>query len=104
MTQKRDTSRRLTFAEVNAAAVTHIPRIVTRLLPGGRPEGAEYVVRNPRRADNKPGSFKINLKTGKWQDFATGDKGGDIISLVSFLDNINPPKALDAVARMVGMA
>ena len=36
---------------------------------------------NPRRADRHLGSFQINVRTGKWADFATGDRGGDLISL-----------------------
>ena len=46
-------------------------------------EGHEYVARNPTRADRRPGSFKINLRTGRWADFATGDKGGDPVSLAA---------------------
>ena len=30
----------------------------------------EYVALNPTRADKRAGSFKINLQTGRWADFA----------------------------------
>jgi hypothetical protein len=53
-------------------------------LPGGKVIGAEYVVRNPKRDDRRPGSFRINLRTGRWADFATDDRGGDLISLVAW--------------------
>jgi hypothetical protein len=62
-----------------------LPRLLERWLPGGRIEGAEYVARNPKRHDQRPGSFKVNLATGRWADFATGDKGGDPISLAAYL-------------------
>jgi hypothetical protein len=35
--------------------------------------------------DQNPGSFSINVRTGRWADFATGDKGGDVISLAAYL-------------------
>ena len=73
------------FAAVNRAALARLPDILRRWLPGGRVEGHEYVVRNPRRADRRPGSFKINLATGRWGDFATGDRGGDVVSLAAYL-------------------
>lgn len=59
-------------------------------LPGGRKEGPEYVVVNPTRTDMKRGSFKINLRTGKWADFAAGNdaNGGDLISLYAYLKGL----------------
>ena len=69
------------FDRVNAAALRNADAVLRGLLPDGRREGAEWVACNPRRPDRKPGSFKINLNTGKWGDFATPDKGGDLVSL-----------------------
>ena len=43
------------------------------------------MARNPTRPDRRPGSFKINLTTGRWADFATGDRGGDPVSLAAYL-------------------
>jgi hypothetical protein len=43
---------------------------------------------NPRRVDRHPGSFRINLASGKWADFAVDAKGGDLISLVAYLKDI----------------
>ena len=73
------------FARLHRAALGRLPEILARWLPGGRIEGREYVVRNPKRLDQRPGSFKVNLDTGRWGDFATGDKGGDPISLAAYL-------------------
>ena len=55
--------------------------LLMSLLPFGKREGQEYVALNPTRHDNKQGSFSVNLISGKWADFATGDSGGDIVSL-----------------------
>ena len=62
------------FDRVNRAAIHRLTEILERWLPDGRVEGREYVARNPTRADRRPGSFKVNLDTGRWADFATGDE------------------------------
>ncbi len=74
-------SQSLSFEVVNKAALSELPRLLRRWLPDGRIRCDEYVALNPTRADRRPGSFKINLRTGRWADFATGDGGGDVISL-----------------------
>ena len=91
------------FRSINQAAVPALPAILARLLPGGKITGGEYVVRNPTRADHRPGSFKINVRTGHWADFATGDRGGDLISLVAYLENCPHVEAARRLARMLGL-
>jgi hypothetical protein len=91
------------FARVNRAALGRLTDILARWLPGGRVEGREYVVKNPRRRDQRPGSFKVNLATGRWADFATGDKGGDPISLAAYLAGCNQVEAARRVAAMLGI-
>lgn len=78
-------SGRVDFDRVNAGALSAALAVVSGLLPDGRQEGAEWVARNPNRPDRKPGSFKVNLNTGKWGDFATGDHGGDLVSLAAYV-------------------
>lgn len=92
------------FAAVNRAALGRLPDILARWLPGGRIEGREYIVRNPRRRDHRPGSFKINIDTGRWADFATGDKGGDPISLAAYLAGCSQIDAARQLAVMLGIA
>ena len=94
----------LDFAEINRAALARLDDIVRRWLPGGRIEGREYVVHNPRRHDQRPGSFKVNLQTGKWADWASGDKGGDPISLAAFLFGLRQVEAAQRLAEMLGLA
>jgi hypothetical protein len=65
--------------------MTFLPALAARWLPSGRRCGAEWVALNPRRPDRRPGSFKVNLQSGLWADFATGDRGGDVISLAAYL-------------------
>jgi hypothetical protein len=78
----------ISFETVNRAAIAALPAILARLVPGGKIVAREYIVRNPTRADRHPGSFKINIRTGHWADFATGDKGGDPVSLVAYLERM----------------
>jgi len=82
-------ARREPFANLSRRACNIMPRLCARWLPGGRRLGNEWVARNPRRSDRQLGSFKVNLLTGRWADFATGDKGGDPISLLAYLRSIS---------------
>ena len=95
--------RRIAFDRIADAARNSADAIVTRWLPDGRREGREWVARNPRRADGRPGSFKVNLGSGRWGDFATGDKGGDLIALAAFLFDLKQDEAARCVAEMVGV-
>jgi hypothetical protein len=97
---RTDTDR---FARVNAAAEPVLEVLVRRWLPDGRREGAEWVSRNPRRDDRTPGSFKVNMRTGKWCDFATGDRGGDVIALAAFLHGLTQGEAARELARTLGL-
>lgn len=91
------------FRAINAAAVPALPAILGRLLPGGTVEGREYSALNPCRADRRVGSFKVNLRSGRWADFATGDKGGDVVSLVAYIESIGQAEAARRLAHMLGM-
>jgi len=53
--------------------------------------------------DRNPGSFSVNLRTGKWADFATGDAGGDPVSLAAYVLNISQIEAARVIAGMVGV-
>src|ERR1700745_1807984 len=86
-------SRRAFFDDVNRAALASFSILVARWLPDGRREGNEWTARDPRRADRLLGSFSINLRTSKWANFATGDKGGDPISLAAFLGGLSQSEA-----------
>lgn len=95
--------RRIAFARIAEAALARSGEIVSRWLPDGRREGAEWVARNPTRSDHRAGSFKVNLRTGRWGDFSTGDKGGDLIALAAFLFGLDMGDAARRVAEMVGV-
>jgi hypothetical protein len=90
------------FGDINKAALASGRPLLERLLPGGKFRGLEYVVRNPRRNDDRPGSFSINYRTGQWGDFATADTGGDLISLVAYVKGMEQSEAARELADMVG--
>jgi len=83
-------------------ALHQAKRLVLAWLPNGRLEGREWVALNPTRADTKPGSFKINLATGEWADFATGDSGLDLVSLKAYLDGLSQLEAAFLVETEIG--
>jgi putative DNA primase/helicase len=74
------------FEQVNRLALAAYPDLLTKWCPGGKVVGGkEYKALNPTRADKTIKSFSINIHNGKWGDFATGDEGGDPISLYAYL-------------------
>jgi len=91
------------FEAINQAALAAFPAVLARLLPRGKAVGRELLALNPRRADRNLGSFKINRYTGKWCDFASGDKGGDPISLVAYLADVSQGDAARLLAQMLGL-
>jgi hypothetical protein len=93
----------INFATVNAVARANLLQILERWLPGGQCQGGEYVALNPNRHDRHLGSFRINLRTGRWADFATDDRGGDVISLAAFLFGLTQAEAARKLAKMLGV-
>ena len=91
------------FDGINAAALRQARSLLPALIPGGKFRSLEYVVRNPRRADKNPGSFTSNYKTGEWGDFATNDKGGDLISLLAYVRDVSQGDAARELAEKLGV-
>lgn len=94
---------RIDFERVNRAALASLPALLRRWLPDGRVQGNEYVARNPNRADRRPGSFSINLTTGRWADFATNEQGGDVVSLAAYLAGTGQAEAARQLSEMLGV-
>ena len=62
-------------------AILKNPSIIAKHLPDGKQEGPEYRCANI--FGGKGESFAINLNTGLWSDFATGESGASLIDLVA---------------------
>jgi putative DNA primase/helicase len=92
------------FAAVNRKALAVLRGLVQEWAPGGKFEGDEYVVKNPARHDQNPGSFKINIQTGHWGDFIPGGvTGGDPISYYAYLNKLDQGEAAKCVGAKVGV-
>lgn len=91
------------FDAINDAARAVLPTLLSRWLPGGKLSGREYTALNPRRADRRLGSFRVNVVTGRWSDFAMKDRGGDPISLAAYLSGLTQYEAAAELANMLGI-
>lgn len=95
----------LDFDGINRAAIGALPVLLARWLPDGHRHGRRWVARNPTRNDRKPGSFSIDLTTGKWGEFSNiaPAAGGDVVSLYAYLRNIGQGDAARELARLLGI-
>lgn len=75
---------------------------IISLLPGGKIEGNSYIALNPTRADKNLGSFRIDLATCRWIDFASSDRGGDIVSLCAYIKGLSQYQAAQYLLGMTG--
>lgn len=94
--------RKIDFKLLKTNANRQLEAILRQLLPGGRKDGREWVSLNPTRDDRNLGSFRINLETGLWADFATSERGGDIISLIAYLEGCRQYEAAKKLIILLG--
>ncbi|MCA5965446.1 DUF927 domain-containing protein [Pseudomonas sp. P129] len=99
------TKKRPSFAQVKSAALRNIDKVMAHWLPNGKrvDGGKEYTAPNPTRTDKRAGSLKISISKGTWSDFATGDKGGDLIDLVRYIDGGTDVEACNKLADLLGV-
>lgn len=90
---------KIDFKAVADSALSAADNLLVEWLPGGRYDGAEYVALNPTRADRRLGSFRINVRTGSWCDFAVDDSGGDLVALYAYLFSVSQAEAARAVSE-----
>lgn len=75
---------RLGIAEIKPQLVRRMGELVAQLCPGARREGDHWVAPNPRRAEERGGSF-IVWKNGAWKEYDAGDaEKGDVIDLIIY--------------------
>jgi putative DNA primase/helicase len=91
----------LNFAAVNRAALPRLPELVARWLPGGKLIRSEWTCATLRGGVGN--SCRVNLRTGRWADFATGEKGGDPVSLAAAVAGLPQKEAARNLAAMLGM-
>ncbi|MCK7577252.1 MAG: hypothetical protein MZV65_16375 [Chromatiales bacterium] len=93
---------RIDIKDTAARALVASEAVCRHWLPEGKRQGHEWVSVNPTRADKTPGSFSVNLDTGQWADFATDDRGGDLVALVAYLDGTHQGDAARVLAEWLG--
>ena len=96
-------TRKIAFRGIAEASLAAADTLVPRWLPEGRREGAEWIATNPTRADKRRGSFKVNLRTGRWSDFAVDASGGDLTSLAAYLFHLKQGQAAIRIADALGI-
>ena len=69
------------FDVINQAALSNLPALLAGWFPAGKMQGKEYVLGDLSGAPG--GSLSINVRTGTWKDFSSGEGGSDPISLVA---------------------
>ena len=79
----------------------HIYAICNDWLSHGSKQGNWWVCTTPWRQDTKP-SLGVSLTTGRWQDFATGDRG-DMLDLSMRLFGDTLAETIDGFAEMLGL-
>jgi hypothetical protein len=92
----------INFEAIGRAALPHLEAICRRWLPGGVRVGREWTCGS--LSGEAGTSCKVNLQSGRWADFATGQRGGDIISLAAAIHHLTQGQAARRVARMLGFA
>lgn len=101
--KKNHYSKRIDYKKVGVLLLQETDAIIRAFGLRGVIQGNEFKAYNPTRNDAHLGSFKINLATGKWADFATGDSGGDLISLFAYLKDIPQHVAAITLAQHFGI-
>ena len=96
--------KKLDFKKINSLALAQAESIVSHYAPDGKLNGREWVARNPNRNDSHTGSFSINVDTGVWCDFATDDKGGDLVSYVAYVLRLSQGDAYKTLAHYLGVS
>lgn len=82
---------RIDFPRVAAHLLARAEILVPSWLPCGKRRGSEWVCGD---LHGEPGdSCSVNLLSGKWSDFATGDKGGDLVSLYAAIHSLSQAEA-----------
>jgi predicted P-loop ATPase len=88
------------FAELAAALLDRAPTLVPQWLPGGKRAGHEWICANLGGGEGR--SLSVNLVTGRWADFGSEDKGGDLISLYAAIHGLNNGPAARQLMQDLG--
>lgn len=74
--------------------------LLQTLLPGGELIGKEFTAGSLN--GERGNSLKYNIQTGIWADFATGEKGADILDLIKAVNKCTLSEAIEWLAKDKG--
>ena len=94
---QRDPLPPIKFTELADALLSRADSLVPAWLPGGVQRGHEYACGSLSGGTGT--SCSVNLTNGRWGDFATDEKGNDLISLYAAINGLTMGKAALQVAR-----
>ena len=89
------------FEALARALLDRADNLVPAWLPDGVQRGHEYQCGD--LTGGAGSSTSVNLTTGKWADFSTGEQGGDLLALYAAIHGLTMGKAAVQVAREQGL-
>lgn len=91
----------INFEALARALLDQADSLLQQWLPDGVQRGHEYVCGSLQ--GGRGTSTSVNMTNGKWADFATGEQGGDLLSLYAVANGLTMGKAALQVARELGL-
>lgn len=91
----------INFAALADALLGQADVLVPQWLPGGVQRVHEYQCGSVSGGAGT--SCSVNLVTGRWADFATGEQGGDLVSLYGAAFGLTAAKAAVTLAQLYGL-
>lgn len=92
----------MNIKEIAQRALNQANSLVPSWLPGGKLRGSEWVCGDLSGIAGK--SCSVNLSSGKWGDFSTGEAGGDLVSLYAAIHNLSQAAAAEKLSIELGMS
>jgi predicted P-loop ATPase len=89
------------FEALARALLVSVHSLLPCWLPGGVVRGHEYVCGS--LSGGQGSSFSVNLTNGRWADFASDERGNDLISLYAAIHGLDQGRAAVEVARAEGL-
>lgn len=91
--------------QIKGMLLDRIESVLAQYAPatvGAYRDKGKYFTLNPGRVDRSVGSFVVYLNSGRWQDFASGERG-DLIDLIRLRLGISPGEALAEARSFLGL-
>lgn len=92
---------RIDFRGIAQALLAQAEHLVAQWLPGGRRRGHEWTCGDLSGAEGT--SCSVNLNSGAWADFASGEKGGDLLGLYAAKHGLSMAKAARELQAQLGL-